>query len=651
MVQKTSGFSPPLQRGEIMSGDGPEELQDLQVIARIANELYQEAPKVLRETENLTGGLAGNKNLMGRLPGSETDMRAETIPSETNPSAVGLNQVSTIPSTPSAGAAAPQEGSRMAGMAREEAGTKDPISGAMPDFCDLFPEIPASSRVSFQPLENLQEYYFLPRRPPSPENPSVPEIAADHQYRARYLEGHEYAPQNVLPDELRLLDSFDQGFLNTVSPHPPREYQEYYFLPELREPTEPALPTLPRPVGLFDVEAIRRDFPVLQQKVHGKPLVWLDNAATTQKPQAVIDAVARFYEEYNSNIHRGAHELAARATDAYEDSRKKIQEFIGAGSAQEIVFVRGTTEAINLVAQSFGRKYIGSGDQIVVTEMEHHANIVPWQMLCEETGAVLRVAPVNELGEVILEKYGELLGPRTKLVALTHVSNALGTVNPIEIMTRMAHGVGARVLADGAQSIPHFPINVQALDCDFFVFSGHKLFGPTGIGALYGKRDLLESMPPWQGGGSMISDVTFEKTVYNTVPHKFEAGTGSIAPAVGLGAAIDYLVRIGLPTAARYEEQVLEYATAALSEIPGLRLIGTSPSKVSVLSFVLEGISNEEVGKLLDREGIAVRAGHHCAQPVLRRFGLESTVRPSIAFYNTFEEIDRLLAAIHGIRR
>ena len=330
---------------------------------------------------------------------------------------------------------------------------------------------------------------------------------------------------------------------------------------------------------------------------------------------------------------------------------KRFRSSSERAAPRRLFSVRGTTEGINLVAQSFGRKFIGSGDQIVVTEMEHHANIVPWQMLCEETGAVLRVAPINDRGEVILEKYGDLLGPRTRLVALAHVSNALGTVNPVEIMTAMAHGVGARVMVDGAQSIPHMPVNMQAIDCDFFVFSGHKLFGPAGIGALYGKRDLLESMPPWQGGGNMIADVTFEKTTYNTVPHKFEAGTGSIAAAIGLGSAIDYLARIGLHTAARYEEQFLAYATGALSEIPGLRLIGTAPGKVSVLSFVLESISNEEVGKLLDREGIAVRAGHHCAQPVRRRFGLESTVRPSIAFYNTFDEIDKLVTAIHEIKR
>ena len=651
MVQKTSDFSPSLHGGESVSGEGPLEPLDLQVITRIANEMYQEVPKVQKETGIATADQAENKELMGRLPGSETDMRAETFPPETGPSSDRLQQSSTMLSAPPVGGHVPREGSRMGGVATEKTRTADTISGAMLNYCDPFPEIPSCSRVSVQPLEDLQEYYFLPGSLPSPARPSSPGSVTHPQDPATHLARNERAPQNVLSDELHVPDSFARGFLNIASPHCPLDFQQYYFLPASHQPPELASPTLPFTTGLFDVQAIRREFPVLQKKVHGKPLVWFDNAATTQKPQAVIDTLARFYEEYNSNIHRGAHELAARATDAYEDSRKKIQEFIGAGSAQEIVFVRGTTEAINLVAQSFGRKFIASGDQIVVTVMEHHANIVPWQMLCEETGAVLRVAPANDRGEVILEKYGDLLGPRTRLVALTHVSNALGTVNPVEIMTTMAHGVGARVLVDGAQSIPHIPVNMQAMDCDFFVFSGHKLFGPTGIGVLYGKRELLESMPPWQGGGNMIADVTFEKTTYNTVPHKFEAGTGSIAAAIGLGSAIDYLVRIGLHTAARYEEQLLSYATRALSEIPGLRLIGTAPSKVSVLSFVLESISNEDIAKLLDREGIAVRAGHHCAQPVLRRFGLESTVRPSIAFYNTFDEIDKLVTAIHEIKR
>lgn len=401
----------------------------------------------------------------------------------------------------------------------------------------------------------------------------------------------------------------------------------------------------------FPVQTIRQDFPILHQNVNGKPLVWLDNAATTQKPQKVIDAISRFYERDNSNIHRGVHELADRATNAYEHGRQKVKEFIGARHTQEIIFVRGTTEAINLVAQTYGRKYFKEKDEIVLTIMEHHANIVPWQMLCQETGAVLRIVPCNEVGEILLDEYAALLNTKTKLVALTQVSNVLGTVNPIETMTQMAHGVGARVLVDGAQSIPHVPVNVQAINCDFFVFSGHKLFAPTGIGVLYGKAEVLDMMPPWQGGGNMIQDVTFERTIYNGLPQKFEAGTGNIADVVGLGAAIEYLEQIGFHAAVQYEEMLLSYAMKSLSGIPGLKLIGTAPNKVSVVSFVLEGISNENVGRLLNQEGIAVRTGHHCAQPILRRFGVENSVRPSLAFYNTFKEIDILVEAIYKINK
>jgi cysteine desulfurase/selenocysteine lyase len=649
MVAKASKLPSSPQGHETLPLVDPRKIQDQELIARIANELFQEAPKLIREVENQTGDPSGNKNLTGRLPGSETDIRAEAIPSE-EPPATRLKQGSIISSANSGAAAPLREETGMAGMALEEPEFTDSLLHIMPDYCGLFLEIPPSSRASFQHLENLKQYYFLPKSPAAQDGALLPRVVAEQQSPPMYPEGTGYVSKELLRGESGLVDSVSRGFLNLSFLHYPMDYHSHYFLPELRDSSQSPSPPPPRHMGIFDVEAIRQDFPVFQQKVHGKPLAWLDNAATTQKPQAVIDAVTRFYEEYNSNIHRGAHELAARATDAYEDARKRIQEFIGAGSAQEIIFVRGTTEAINLVANTFGRRFIGSGDEILVTEMEHHANIVPWQMLCEETGAVLRVAPVNDRGEVILDRYGDLLSMKTRIVAVTQVSNALGTVNPVEIMTRMAHAAGARILVDGAQSIPHLPVNVQTMDCDFFVFSGHKLFGPTGIGVLYGKRELLESMPPWQGGGSMIADVTFAKTTYNTVPHKFEAGTGSIAAAIGLGSAIDYLGRIGLPAAAQYEENVLNYATKALSEIPRLRLIGTALNKVSVLSFTLEGISNEEVGKLLDKEGIAVRAGHHCAQPVLRRFGLESTVRPSIAFYNTFDEIDRLVATIREIK-
>ena len=401
----------------------------------------------------------------------------------------------------------------------------------------------------------------------------------------------------------------------------------------------------------LDVPTIRRDFPVLNQQVHGKPLVWFDNAATTQKPQSVIDAISRFYAHDNSNIHRGAHTLAARATDAFEGARQKVQGFLGAPSAKEVVFVRGTTEGINLIAQSYGGKFLQPGDEIVLSALEHHANIVPWHMIAKRTGAVLRVIPVTDRGEIMLEAYEAILGPRTKLVALSHASNSVGTILPITEMTYAAKRYGARVLIDGAQTVAHLPVNVQQIGCDFFVFSGHKIFAPTGIGVVWAKEELLHIMPPWQGGGSMIKDVTFEETTYADPPAKFEAGTPSIADAVGLGAALDYVSRLGLVNIGKYEQELLQYATEQLSRIDGLRIIGNAREKVAVISFVLRDRKTEEVGKYLDSQGIAVRAGHHCAQPALRRFGVEATVRPSMAFYNTFEEVDRLADAIKRIPR
>jgi cysteine desulfurase/selenocysteine lyase len=401
----------------------------------------------------------------------------------------------------------------------------------------------------------------------------------------------------------------------------------------------------------LDVDAVRRDFPILHQRVHGRPLVWLDNAATTQKPQSVIDTLSHFYEHDNSNIHRGAHTLAGRATDAFEQARDKVRDFLGASSSKEIVFVRGTTEAINLVAQTWGRKFLQPNDEIVLSTLEHHANIVPWQLILKETGARLRVIPVNDRGEIILEEYQKILGPRTKLVALAHASNSIGTLLPIAEMTQMAKRYGARVLIDGAQTVAHVPVNVQQLGSDFYVFSGHKIFGPTGIGILQAREELLDIMPPWQGGGSMIKNVTFEETSYSDPPAKFEAGTPNIADAVGLGAALDYVRQFGLPNIAQYEHELLVYGTEQLSRINGLRLIGTAREKVGVLSFVLQDRPTLEVGRLLDLEGIAVRAGHHCSQPSLRRFGLEATVRPSLAFYNKKEELDRLADAIRRIQR
>ena len=421
----------------------------------------------------------------------------------------------------------------------------------------------------------------------------------------------------------------------------------------VREPDRFTLPDLGAvPSGahpVFDVETIRKDFPILGERVNGRPLVWFDNAATTQKPQAVIDRLAYFYAHENSNIHRGAHELASRATDAYEDARGTVRRFIGASQDSEIVFVRGTTEAINLVAQSWGRTHLGEGDEILITHLEHHANIVPWQMLAQQTGAVLKVAPVDDRGNLLMDGFTALLGPRTKLVAATHVSNALGTVTPVKQIVELAHRAGARVLIDGAQSVPHIPIDVRALGADFFVFSGHKIYGPTGIGVLYGTAEVLAEMPPWQGGGNMIADVTLERSIYQGPPDKFEAGTGSIADAVGLAEALRYVERVGVDRIGAYEHTLLEYATPRLADIPGLRLVGTADHKASVLSFVLAGHDEIEVGKALNEEGIAVRAGHHCAQPILRRLGLEQTVRPSLAFYNTVQEVDVLVDAVRRI--
>nr|WP_242985419.1 cysteine desulfurase [Vallitalea okinawensis] len=401
----------------------------------------------------------------------------------------------------------------------------------------------------------------------------------------------------------------------------------------------------------LDSYSLRKDFPILRKRVNGRPLVWLDNSATTQKPRAVIDSLDTYYSETNSNVHRGAHTLARQATDAYEDARKKVQMFIGASSPEEIIFVRGATEAINLVSQTYGNANIKEDDEILLTMMEHHSNIVPWQKLRQSNGAIIKPIPINDHGEVILEEYEKLFTPRTKMVAITHVSNVLGTVNPVRTMIEIAHKHGAIVLVDGAQSVPHLGVNVNQIDADFYVFSGHKIYGPTGIGVLYGKRILLEAMPPWQRGGGMIKDVSFDKTTYNGLPNKFEAGTGNIADAVALGTAIDYIQNIGIDRIEEHERTLTKYAMHALSEIPGIRLIGTSPSKTSVIAFVIDGISSDSVARYLNGEGIAVRSGHHCAQPALRRFGLDSAVRASLGMYNTKEEIDCLVNAVRKISR
>ena len=397
----------------------------------------------------------------------------------------------------------------------------------------------------------------------------------------------------------------------------------------------------------FDVEAVRRDFPILSREIGGKPLVYLDSAATSQKPQVVIDALVAYYSDINANVHRGVHTLSQEATDAYEGARSKVRQFINAAEDEEIIFTRGTTEGINLVAQTLGAQRAEQGSEVIISNMEHHSNVVPWQILCEQRGARLRVVPINEDGELLMDEYEKLLGPQTALVSIVHMSNALGTINPVKDIVAMAHSHGVPVLLDGAQSAPHLPVDVRDLDCDFYAFSGHKLFGPTGIGVLYGKRELLESMPPYQGGGEQIKSVTFEKTIYNDLPYKFEAGTPHIAGVVGLGAAIDYVNGIGLERAAAYEHELLEYGTEQLQAIEGLRLIGTAREKASVLSFLLDNIHPHDIGTVLDTQGIAIRTGHHCAQPLMQRFQIPATARASLAFYNTKAEIDALVEGIH----
>lgn len=400
----------------------------------------------------------------------------------------------------------------------------------------------------------------------------------------------------------------------------------------------------------YDVEAVRADFPILRERVHGHPLVYLDNAATTQKPTAVIDALVRYYHHSNANIHRGVHLLSERATEEYEAARAKVQSFLNAREPREIIFTRGATEGINLVAQTYGRVHISAGDEVLITAMEHHSNIVPWQMLCEEKGARLRVVPINNCGELDLDEFQRLLSPHTKIVAAGHVSNALGTINPVKWIIQTAHAAGARVLIDGAQAVPHIPVDVQDLDCDFYAFSGHKVYGPTGIGALYGKAQLLEAMPPYQGGGDMISSVTFEKTLYNKIPHKFEAGTPDIAGVIGLGAALDYVQRLGIEKIGAHEQALLEHATERITSFPGVRIIGTAREKASVLSFVMEGIHPHDIGTILDREGVAVRTGHHCAQPVMDIFAIPATVRASFGLYNTKDEINALVRGIKKVK-
>ena len=502
--------------------------------------------------------------------------------------------------------------------------------------------VPQGAGLSNAPAVARAPYYFLSESGPRNAGSSTdaPDIAVPRNDR---LDAESFGLPGA--DALRDLLSGTARPASSASHATPGT--GFYFIEPAASNDAPASTPTARPP--FDVNAIRRDFPILRERVNGHPLVWFDNAATTQKPQAVIDRLKKFYETENSNIHRAAHELAARATDAYEAARETVRRFIGAGAVEEIVFVRGTTEAINLVAKSWGAQNVDAGDEIIVSHLEHHANIVPWQQLAAQKGARLRVIPVDDSGQVLLDEYQKLLNERTKIVAVTQVSNALGTVVPVQEIVAMARRAGACTLVDGAQSISHMKIDVRALDADFFVFSGHKIFGPTGIGVVYGRKAVLDAMPPWQGGGNMIADVTFDKTVYQPAPNKFEAGTGNIADAVGLGAALEYVERIGIENIGRYEHGLLEYATHHMAPIPGVRLVGTARDKASVLSFVLAGYTTAQVGQALNHEGIAVRTGHHCAQPILRRFGLETTVRPSLAFYNTCEEIDRMVAVVRRL--
>lgn len=588
-----SGMTMPIPTSELTSGlEVPQGLPDVQTLARMANAFFTALP----------GAATVASESAPTSPGSphETVLSGSGAPPIPAPGAVG----SAVPTAPTAGAPA--------------------IPGGPPASPFYFLDYTGSGWdvVVGSGAEGLKNLTGLAAGaaalPPSADLSTLRTPLAPASALLEAVPTPGGAPSFYFLDST--LPAADLGALQSAGQHPP-----------------------------FNVAAIRRDFPILAERVNGRPLVWLDNAATTQKPQAVIDRLAHFYAHENSNIHRAAHELAARATDAYESARATVQRFLGASSPEEIVFVRGATEAINLVAQSWGRQNILPGDEIVISHLEHHANIVPWQQLASEKGARLRVIPVDDSGQILLDEYQKLLGSRTRLVSIAQVSNALGTIVPVREVTELAHRAGARVLIDGAQAVSHMPVDVRALGADFYVFSGHKVFGPTGIGVLYGTAEVLESMPPWQGGGNMISAVTFERTTYQKPPARFEAGTGNIADAAGLAAALDYISRLGMANIDRYEHDLLLYATAALQTVPGLHLIGTAREKASVLSFVLDGFDPVAVGSALNEEGIAVRAGHHCAEPILHRFGVKATVRPSLAFYNTCEDVDALAAVLRRL--
>jgi len=665
---------------------------DAQIIAQMANAFFGALPNATLPTNGAVTQQSGAPALAGALPSipavtpSLTDIPAPSVTTSVapyTPARTPFGPVdfppTTIPSvipTPNIPApSAPQtlhSSTRPLGLADipQPGASLGGATSSIPSELD-YSEPTRRLAQEFSLVENdavaqPSDYYFLPAAPaPGLVEPLRYETPAPST-GAGYGHPDPFSPQqtggNLRGDELVSRhskggatqgayplhpgESAQGGGASDYahSAHPSRGADAVYATPKDRR-HEPAATR-----HLFDPYRVKRDFPILNQSVNGRQLIWLDNAATTQKPQSVIDRLAYFYEYENSNIHRAAHTLAARATDAYEEAREKVRRFLKAPNVKDIIFVRGATEGINLVAQSWGRRNVREGDEIVVSHLEHHANIVPWQMLCSEKGAKLRVAPVDDRGALILDEYEKLLNPKTRIVAISQVSNALGTITPVSEITAAAHRYGACVLVDGAQSVSHMPVDVQSIGCDFFVFSGHKVFGPTGIGVVYGKDAVLEHLDPWQGGGNMIADVTFEKTAYQGPPERFEAGTGNIADAVGLGAALDYVERIGMDVIARYEHDLLVYATEKMRTVPGLTLIGTAPEKASALSFTLDGHDSQEVGKALDREGIAVRAGHHCAQPILRRFGLEATVRPSLAFYNTCDDVDALVATLRQLQ-
>jgi cysteine desulfurase/selenocysteine lyase len=616
-------------------------LPDPQILARMANEFFTALPDP-PGIEDLAQ--SASRHVPGSLPGGvlrsiesvDAAPSGSTVPSEEQlrglPSALPSTSVLSVPSL---GSFASPSVAAIPGGFQSFLGSEVPSYSFLEDARSIFG---VANRSGTDAAHQKPDADLLAALATAPD---LGDVTGSKPVSIPLLAGTPLRIDAAEPNRA-------YSFLSEARPFLPRE------VPAAKAPTAAHLAAVPD-LGLssrwFEVGEIRRDFPILQERVNGKPLIWLDNAATTQKPQSVIDRLTHFYEHENSNIHRAAHELAARATDAYEAAREKTRRFLNASSVREIVFVRGATEGINLVAQSWGRQNIRKDDEIVITWLEHHANIVPWQMLSAEKGARLLVAPVDDSGQILLEEFTKLVSPRTRLVAFPLVSNALGTITPAREMIDIAHRQGATVLLDGAQAVSHMAVDVSALDCDFLVFSGHKIFAPTGIGAVYGKIDILERTQPWQGGGSMIQDVTFEKTVYSAPPARFEAGTGNIADAVGLGAALDYVQRLGLANISRYEHDLLVYATEKLLGIPGLRLIGTAKEKASVLSFVLDGFRTEDVGAALNREGIAVRAGHHCAQPILRRFGLETTVRASLALYNTCEEVDALVAALWNLKQ